>query len=75
MKRTERIGNVYIEKVPVHQKYCLTLDEAALCFNIGINKIREISDEPGCDFVLFIGTKRLIKKWKFIEYLSDKSVL
>ena len=29
-------------EVPIWEKYCLTLDEAAAYFGIGINKLREI---------------------------------
>ena len=33
-------------EVPIWEKYCLTLDEAAAYFGIGINKLREMTDEP-----------------------------
>ena len=46
------------------------LEEAAAYFNIGINKIREISDSDKCTFVLWVGNKRLIKRKLFEEYLS-----
>ena len=41
-------------EVPIWEKYCLTLDEAAAYFGIGINKLREMTDEPNCQFVIFI---------------------
>lgn len=57
--------------VPIWQKSNLTLEEAAAYSGIGINKLRRMTDEPNCDFVLWNGTKRLIKRRKLDEY-TDK---
>lgn len=57
--------------VPVWEKVTLTLDEAAKYSNIGINKIREISNNPRCNFVIFVGKKRLIKRKEFEKFISD----
>ena len=57
-------------QVPIPQKSNLTVDEAAAYFNIGRDKIRQLSDVPNCEFVLFVGEKRLIKRRKFEEYLE-----
>lgn len=62
-------------EVPIWEKYCLTLDEAAAYFGIGINKLREMSDEPNCQFVIFNGSKRLIKRRKLEESLVDTDVI
>ena len=58
-------------KVPIWEKANLTLPEAAELYNIGINRLREISDDDRCPFVLFVGNKRLIKRKKFDEYLEE----
>lgn len=52
-------------EVPIWQKSNLTLEEAAAYSGIGINRIRELSNSPECPFVLWVGTKRLIKREKF----------
>lgn len=57
-------------QVEIHNKANLTLDEAASYFNIGRDKIRQLSEVPNCNFVLFVGEKRLIKRRKFEEYLD-----
>lgn len=62
-------------EVPIWEKYCLTLDEAASYFGIGVNKLREMSDEPNCQFVIFNGSKRLIKRRKLEENLVDTDVI
>ena len=57
--------------IPIWEKRNLTLEEAAEYFGIGVSKIRELSNQEGCEFVLWIGTKRLIKRRKLEQYLDD----
>lgn len=56
--------------IPISEKINLTVEEAAAYYNIGENKLREITDEPNCQFVLFVGRKRLIKRKQFERYLN-----
>lgn len=58
-------------KVPIWEKSNLTLEEAAQYSGIGKNKLRELSDNPDCTFVLWIGNKRLFKRKKLDEYLES----
>lgn len=53
----------------------MTIEEAAAYFGIGTNKLREITSNPDCGFVIWIGTKRLIKRKKFEKYLEDVDTL
>lgn len=57
-------------EVPIWEKSNLTLKEAAAYSGIGINKLRELSNERGCNFVLFVGSKRLIKRRLFDAYIE-----
>ena len=57
--------------VPIWEKANLTIDEAAAYFGIGTNKLREITSNPDCEFVIRVGAKRLIKRKKFERYLED----
>ena len=59
-----------MKEIPIWEKSNLTLEEAAAYSGIGVNKIRSLSDADNCQFVLWNGTKRLIKRKKFDEYLS-----
>lgn len=59
------------EKVPIHLKVTLTIREAAEYSNIGINKIDQMLRLPNCPFVLYVGTKRLVKRKEFEAYLSQ----
>jgi len=63
------------KEVPIWEKSNLTLEEAAAYSGVGINKLREISDDVNCDFVLWIGTKRLLKRKRLDSYLERASVL
>ncbi|MBQ8962319.1 MAG: excisionase family DNA-binding protein [Clostridia bacterium] len=56
--------------VPVWEKSNLTLEEAAAYSGIGINKLRKMSDDQRCPFVLWNGTRRLIKRRKLDEYIE-----
>ena len=55
-------------QVPIWEKSNLTLEEAAAYSGIGINKLRSLSDKEHCQFVLWVGSKRLIKRRKLDEY-------
>jgi excisionase family DNA binding protein len=64
-----------MEKVPIHHKLTLTIREAAEYSNIGINKIDAMLKAPNCPFVLFVGTKKLVKRCEFEEYIRQKIVI
>ena len=57
-------------EVPIWEKSNLTLEEAAGYFGIGINKLRQLTDDENCPFVLWCGSKRLIKRKQLDDYLS-----
>ena len=59
-----------IGTVPIHLKMTLTTKEAAEYSNIGINKIDSMLRAPNCPFVLFVGTKKLVKSREFEERIS-----
>lgn len=58
------------ETVPIAQKRLLTLEEAAEYTGIGINKLRDISNDEHCDFVLWNGARRMLKRTKLEAYLD-----
>lgn len=59
-----------MKEIPIWEKSNLTLEEAAAYSGIGINKLRTLSDGEHCQFVLWIGSKRLIKRRRLDEYLD-----
>ncbi len=61
--------NKIIKDVAIADKALLTLEEAAKYFNIGTNKLRIMTNEENCPYVVWNGSKRLIKRKPFEEYL------
>ena len=63
------------ERVPIHFKVTLTIREAAEYSNIGINKIDSLLRTPNCPFVLYVGTKKLVKRKEFEQFISQKLII
>ena len=59
-----------MKEIPFWEKSNLTLEEAAAYSGIGVNKLRELTNEEGCEFVLWVGSNRLIKKQKFNDFIE-----
>ena len=59
------------DKVPVWEKANLSLEGAAAYFGIGINKLRDMTKDENCPFVLWNGSKRLIKRKALEKYLES----
>lgn len=58
------------KEVPIWEKSTLTIDEAAVYSGIGRNKLRSLTDDDNCPFVLWVGSKRLIKRKLLDEYID-----
>ena len=62
--------------IPIWCKYALTIDEAKEYFGIGEKKLRWMLDEHyDADFVLHNGTKNLIKRNRFEEFLDATNTI
>lgn len=61
--------------IPTWEKINLTLNEAAAYSNIGVNRLSSLIRDPNCRFVLHVGTKNLIKRREFEQYLRTISDL
>ena len=64
-----------IQSVPIHLKVNLTIKEASEYSNIGINKIDSMLKSPNCPFVLYVGTKKLVKRKEFEQFISDTLIM
>ncbi|MCH5269676.1 MAG: DNA-binding protein [Lachnospiraceae bacterium] len=56
--------------MPFWLKMNLTKQEAAAYSNIGINKIEELLKNPKCNFVLYVGNKKLVKRKEFEQFIA-----
>lgn len=68
--KIERIDKMK-QNVPVWEKITMTIEEAAEYSSIGINKIRELSSDPRCNFVIYVGKRRLIKRKEFEKFIAE----
>ena len=59
-------------RLPIDRKMLLSIREATEYSNIGINKIDEMLKQPNCPFVLFVGSKKLVKRKEFEAYIDGK---
>lgn len=59
-----------MNEIPIWRKANLTIEEAAIYSGIGQNKLRELTDADDCTFVLWIGSKRLIKRKMLDKYMA-----
>jgi len=58
--------------IPVWHKLNLTIEEAAAYSNIGINKLRDLTNDESCPFVLHVSAnKRLIKRKAFEKFIDN----
>lgn len=57
---------------PLWEKPYLTLEEAVAFFHIGIHRLRVLSNADDCDFVVWIGSKRLFKRKKFEKFVDSQ---
>ena len=60
-----------VTEVPLDSKPLLTLKEASRYTGIGINKLREMSNERYCDYVLFVGRKRMLKREALLKFIEE----
>ena len=58
-----------VESSPIWHKTLLTLEEAAAYSGIGTGKLRELSNDENCSFVVWNGRKRLLKRKELDEFI------
>ena len=69
--RSTRVETVAV--VPIHKKYLLTIREASAYFNIGVKRMRRLAEDNTDSFSLCNGSRYLIIRPKFENYLDEVS--
>jgi hypothetical protein len=59
------------DSVGVSDKILITIEEANAISNIGVNRLRELVNDPTCPYVFYNGKKKLIKRKAFEKFISD----
>lgn len=63
-------------EIPVWEKYTLSIEEAAVYFRIGENKLRRlINENPDADYILWNRTRAQIKRKKFEVVIDELSAI
>lgn len=65
MTRTEKEN-----LVPVWERITISLEEAAAYSGIGVRKLRDMTDKPECNYVIWVGNRRMIKRKSSMNTLS-----
>ena len=63
------------KKVPLSEKYSLTIKEAADYFSIGVKKMRRLAEDNLGDFAVYNGNRYLILRERFEDYLRRASAI
>ena len=58
---------------PIWEKKCLSIEEAAAYSGIGIRKLRQLSRQKKCPFVMPLGNQVFIVREKLDRYIKDRS--
>ena len=69
VKNNEERSDLKKVEVKISEKVLLSLEEAAAYTGIGVNKLRVLSDSENCSWVLWNGSKRLLKRERLRDFL------
>ena len=69
-------GDYMSIQIPIWEKFTLSIEEAAVYFRIGENKLRQIvSENKDADFILWNGNRPQIKRTKFEKMLDNVNTI
>ena len=71
MNNKVTLSDIPEKGIPLEMKPLLTLKEASLYTGIGINKLRDMSNERNCNYVLFMRRKRMFKRESLLKFLAE----
>lgn len=58
--------------VKISEKVLLTIIEANAFSGIGLNKLRDLINDPRCPFVFYVGKRKMIKRKAFELFLEKE---
>lgn len=67
-----RVYHVDGKDCPIWEKSLLTMQEASIYFNMGYPKLSALTSDDDCEYVVWNGTRRLIKRERFAEFLDSQ---
>ena len=60
-----------MNEVKVSEKVLLTIVEANAYSGIGLNKLRELTNDPRCPFVFYVGKRKHLKHFLIVKLKYD----
>jgi hypothetical protein len=57
--------------VRISEKVTLTIFEAMAYTGLGMSTLYRLSEEPGCDFILYVGSRKAFKRKKLEEFIES----
>ena len=57
--------------IPIWERALITVEEGTALTGIGYLKLRAMPNEPGCEYVVWIGASKMLKRRKLEEYLEN----
>lgn len=57
--------------IPIWKRSLITVEEGTALTGIGYLKLRDMSNEADCEFVIWIGAAKMLKRKKLEEYLEN----
>ena len=60
---------------PIWEKRCLSIEEAAAYSGIGITKLRQLSRQKKCPFVMPLGNQVFIVREKLDSYMKSRNLI
>ena len=65
-----------MNEIPFWEKYTLTVKEASEYFHIGEKRFRQILEENyGADFIIYNGSRLMIKRKCFERFIDESSII
>ena len=62
--------------IPVWEKYTLSIEEAAVYFRVGQNRLRQLAEEnPDAPYLLMNGNRIQIKRKIFEKFIDEATVV
>lgn len=58
-------------EVPIWERTLLTIPEASDYSGLGINTLRRLLDKPNSNLILWVGSRKMVKRKKLDEYLNN----
>lgn len=58
--------------VKISEKVLLTIIEANAFSGIGLDKLRDLTNDPRCPFVFYVGKRKMIKRKAFELFLEKE---